>query len=122
MTTDTREIEQKYEAEAGVVFPSLEELPQVATMSEPTAETLVAEYYDTDDLRLLKAGVTLRRRVGGADEGWHLKLPDSTAGHKAAGHGTGASARREIRLSLDQGDHDRLDRQSEGGRDPAPRG
>ena len=35
----------------------------------------VATYYDTPDLRLLAAGVTLRRRTGGVDEGWHLKLP-----------------------------------------------
>ncbi len=98
MTTQMRETEQKYEAEAGTVLPSaeeLEELPQVATVSSPKAETLVAEYFDTDDLRLLKAGVTLRRRVGGADEGWHLKLPDGAAGD---GKGpAGASSRREIR-------------------------
>ena len=31
-------------------------------MSEPEQETLVAEYYDTDDLRLLKAGITILRR------------------------------------------------------------
>src|SRR6185503_13979689 len=30
---------------------------------------------DTEDLRLARAGVTLRRRRGGHDAGWHLKLP-----------------------------------------------
>jgi inorganic triphosphatase YgiF len=81
MATEMRETEQKYEMGAGVVLPSLEELerlPQVASVSEPETETLNAEYYDTDDLRLLKAGVTLRRRTGGTDEGWHLKLPVDT--------------------------------------------
>jgi len=109
MTTDIRETEQKYEAEIGAVLPSLEELPQVATVSEPEAVTLVAEYYDTDDLRLLKGGVTLRRREGGSDEGWHLKLPDDAADGTAR-RTAGASSRREIRLSLGQGDRDRLDR------------
>jgi CHAD domain-containing protein len=31
-------------------------------------------YFDTADLRLAEAGATLRRRVGGLDDGWHLKL------------------------------------------------
>jgi hypothetical protein len=34
-----------------------------------------ADYYDTDDLRLIRGGITLRRRRGGDDAGWHLKLP-----------------------------------------------
>lgn len=37
---------------------------------------LSAIYFDTDDLALVRGGVTLRRRVGGDDEGWHLKLPE----------------------------------------------
>ncbi|HEY0719230.1 MAG TPA: CYTH and CHAD domain-containing protein, partial [Streptosporangiaceae bacterium] len=49
---------------------------------------LEAEYYDTEDLRLLRAGVTLRRRRGGTDSGWHLKLP------------AGPQTRRELRLPL----------------------
>ena len=32
-------------------------------------------YFDTADLRLARAGITLRRRKGGSDAGWHLKLP-----------------------------------------------
>lgn len=32
-------------------------------------------YHDTEDLRLIRWGVTLRRRSGGPDEGWHLTLP-----------------------------------------------
>ena len=32
-------------------------------------------YYDTPDLALAAARVTLRRRTGGADAGWHVKLP-----------------------------------------------
>jgi hypothetical protein len=35
---------------------------------------LEAVYYDAPDLRQLFEGVTLRRRTGGEDAGWHLKL------------------------------------------------
>jgi CHAD domain-containing protein len=118
MTTEVREIEQKYEVEGDVALPSFADLPTVATVSEPEQETLTAEYYDTDDLRLLKAGITLRRREGGSDEGWHLKLPDAAAG--TAARTAGASRRREIRLTLDQGDRDRIDRRRKSGGDPVP--
>ncbi|CAM5658801.1 hypothetical protein SMICM304S_11390 [Streptomyces microflavus] len=39
---------------------------------------LDAVYYDTADLRLAADSLTLRRRTGGADEGWHLKFPVAT--------------------------------------------
>jgi CHAD domain-containing protein len=47
----------------------------VAYASDPETQILDAVYYDTADLRLLGDGVTLRRRAGGDDAGWHLKLP-----------------------------------------------
>jgi inorganic triphosphatase YgiF len=118
MTTEVRETEQKYEVAGDVALPSFADLPRVATVSEPEQETLTAEYYDTEDLRLLKAGITLRRREGGSDEGWHLKLPDAAA--VTAGRTAGASRRREIRLTLDQGDRDRVDRRRKSGGDPVP--
>ncbi len=118
MTTEVRETERKYEVAGDVALPSFADLPRVATVSEPEQETLTAEYYDTEDLRLLKAGITLRRREGGSDEGWHLKLPDTVAG--TARQTAGASRRREIRLTLDQGDRDRIDRRSKSGGDPVP--
>jgi CHAD domain-containing protein/DNA-binding transcriptional regulator YiaG len=95
MTTITHEREQKYEAPSGMVLPPLSDLPEVATKSGPETETLTAEYYDTDDFRLLKARITLRRREGGADEGWHLKLPEGPA--LPAG-----TARSEIQVPLDR--------------------
>ncbi|MFJ8163243.1 CHAD domain-containing protein [Streptomyces sp. NPDC096136] len=36
---------------------------------------LDAVYYDTPDRALAADGLTLRRRTGGEDAGWHLKLP-----------------------------------------------
>ena len=38
---------------------------------------LDAVYYDTEDFRLAADSLTLRRRTGGDDAGWHLKLPVS---------------------------------------------
>jgi CHAD domain-containing protein len=75
MSTQMLEIERKYEADVDTAVPDLSGLPGVAAESGPEEIELEAEYYDTDDLRLLRAGVTLRRRRGGSDEGWHLKLP-----------------------------------------------
>jgi CHAD domain-containing protein len=88
MAINLHETETKYDAPADVVLPSLEQLPQVATVRGPEEQRLEAEYYDTDDLRLIRAGITLRRRSGGDDDGWHLKLP------------AGAGTRREIRRPL----------------------
>ena|SRR5579859_2446170 len=69
------ETETKYDAPAGAGLPSLDRLPRVAATSRPGGLRLEAEYYDTDDLRLIRAGITLRWRSGGDDDGWHLKLP-----------------------------------------------
>ena len=88
MTVRTTETELKYEAQSGIPLPAFEDLPQVADVRDAPAEHLDAEYYDTSDLRLIRAGITLRRRRGGHDAGWHLKLP------------AGADSRREIRVPL----------------------
>ena len=84
----TQETERKYEGRPGWAMPQLDGLPRVAATSEPQNQVLRADYYDTDDLRLLRHGITLRRRRGGSDSGWHLKLP------------VGGDARREIRRPL----------------------
>jgi len=76
MATEHRETERKYQADSAVLtLPPLGDLPQVGSVSGAEKETLEAEYYDTGDLRLIRSGLTLRRRRGGADEGWTLKLP-----------------------------------------------
>lgn len=88
MVVNLRETETKYDVPAHAALPGLERLPQVAAVRGPQQQRLEAEYYDTDDLRLIRAGITLRRRSGGGDAGWHLKLP------------AGADTRREIRRPL----------------------
>ncbi|TDD37805.1 CYTH and CHAD domain-containing protein [Nonomuraea terrae] len=66
------EIEDKFDIPPGYAIPDLTGL---ATVQGPKSHQLVALYYDTPDLRLAARGVTLRRRRGGTDPGWHLKLP-----------------------------------------------
>ncbi|MGP3957398.1 CYTH and CHAD domain-containing protein [Nonomuraea sp. 3N208] len=66
------EIEDKFDVPQDYVIPDLSGLADVAG---PKSYQLVALYYDTPDLRLAARGVTLRRRRGGDDPGWHLKLP-----------------------------------------------
>ena len=65
MAVDMNETEAKYDAPAGTALPDLDALPQVAGTSGPDEEQLEAEYHDTADLRLMRAGITLRRRRGG---------------------------------------------------------
>ncbi|SFW80667.1 CYTH and CHAD domain-containing protein [Amycolatopsis australiensis] len=82
------ERERKYEVAAGSGVPRLVGVAGVATQDDPVEEILDASYYDTETFRLARGGITLRRRVGGHDAGWHLKLPVS------------ADERQEIRLPL----------------------
>jgi CHAD domain-containing protein len=71
MRTHT-ERERKYELPPHAELPSLAEL---ATSVGPHDEKLEAVYYDTLNLRLIRSGLTLRKRTGGKDAGWHLKIP-----------------------------------------------
>lgn len=69
-----REIERKYESgDSGL--PDLTGLPGVAAIADRGVAHLDALYYDTADERLTAASLTLRRRTGGSDDGWHLKFP-----------------------------------------------
>jgi len=76
MTTTHREIERKLRVDGLFQIPDLAwRCPSVASVEMGTPFTLRATYYDTPDLRLFRWRVTLRRRAGGSDEGWHLRLP-----------------------------------------------
>jgi CHAD domain-containing protein len=90
--TVVAEVERKYDVAGGTaVLDAMETMTGtagVAAVSLQGEQLLGAVYYDTADLRLIGVGITLRRRTGGQDAGWHLKLP--------AGVGT----RDEIRLPL----------------------
>jgi CHAD domain-containing protein len=68
----------------------------VTRVERSPSQELDAVYFDTPKHDLASHHVTLRRRTGGADAGWHLKLP------------AGDDARTEVRAPLgdgDDGDH-----------------
>lgn len=71
------EVERKYDVEDSAVLPPLRDLPGVRRVEPPVEHLLEAEYFDTEDLRLASEKITLRRRTGGDDAGWHLKLPSA---------------------------------------------
>ncbi|MFF7470121.1 CHAD domain-containing protein [Streptomyces sp. NPDC008092] len=74
MADTKREIERKYESDDSGL-PDLTGVAGVANVVDKGTADLDATYHDTSDLRLASAKVTLRRRSGGSDAGWHLKLP-----------------------------------------------
>jgi CHAD domain-containing protein len=74
-TAEVLETEQKYDAEASAELPALLEIPGVERVAEPLKEQLEAVYFDTRSLALTGRRITLCRRTGGADHGWHIKFP-----------------------------------------------
>ena len=92
---DQLEIEQKFDVDEDFERPDFGALRDVldedVTAGAPVRYQLGAIYFDTPDERLLASKITLRRRTGGTDEGWHLKLP------------VGQDARRELREPLSAG-------------------
>ncbi|MFG2646980.1 CHAD domain-containing protein [Streptomyces sp. NPDC048436] len=79
MAETKREIERKYDVGADAALPDLTGVAGIADVVDKGVVDLDAVYYDTADQRLHAASVTLRRRTGGDDAGWHLKLPVSLA-------------------------------------------
>ena len=84
------ETEQKYDAEPGFVMPDFSALPGYS-VAGPERYELSATYFDTENLDLVSHRITLRRRTGGTDDAWHLKLP------------VRAGTRREVHLPLSEG-------------------
>ena len=86
------EIEQKFDVDAEFERPSFVALAGVSAAA-PVLHHLSATYFDTADGRLAASKITLRRRTGGTDEGWHLKLPE------------GSGTRREVHAPLGTAEH-----------------
>lgn len=74
------EEERKYEVDAGFRLPDLTEcVPEGGRLIVRPVQKLRATYYDTADLRLARAGASLRFRRGD-DEPWTVKLPTNAPG------------------------------------------
>ncbi|MEB3982423.1 CYTH and CHAD domain-containing protein [Mycobacterium sp. 663a-19] len=82
------EVERKFDVVDSTVSPSFEGIAAVAHVEKSPTQSLDAVYFDTPSHDLARHGITLRRRTGGHDAGWHLKLP------------AGPDARTEIRAPL----------------------
>jgi len=82
------EVERKFEVFESTVRPSFEGLSSVARVERSPSQQLDAVYFDTPAHDLAAHRVTLRRRTGGPDAGWHIKLP------------AGPDARTEVRAPL----------------------
>jgi CHAD domain-containing protein len=88
------EVERKFDVVESTVSPSFEGIAAVDHVDKSPIESLDATYFDTPTQDLARNKITLRRRTGGHDAGWHLKLP------------AGPDARTEVRAPLDASDHD----------------
>ncbi|BBX91975.1 CYTH and CHAD domain-containing protein [Mycolicibacterium boenickei] len=82
------EIERKFAVTENTVSPSFEGLSAIAEVARTGTQQLDAVYFDTPDRDLAAHRITLRRRTGGPDAGWHLKLP------------AGVDTRTEVRAPL----------------------
>ncbi|WP_199189115.1 CYTH and CHAD domain-containing protein [Corynebacterium sp. 13CS0277] len=87
-TEQAVEIEAKFSVGTDVEVPPLATIDGIAAVASTATHELSAVYFDTPDLRLTRNKITLRRRTGGKDDGWHVKLPNTGSG------------RREIRAPL----------------------
>jgi CHAD domain-containing protein len=83
------EVERKFDVVESTVSPSFEGIAAVAHVDKSPVESLDATYFDTPTQDLARNKITLRRRTGGHDAGWHLKLP------------SGPDARTEVGAPLD---------------------
>ena len=93
---DHLEIERKFDVDTGFQRPDFAGVIPGVTAAAPVVYHLSATYFDTADGRLAASKFTLRRRTGGADEGWHLKLP-------AVPSAQAYSSRPEVQLPLAAG-------------------
>ena len=89
----TTEVERKYAVDVEAAVPDLSSLPGAVSVEAPLELEQVSTYYDTTDLRLFSAGISLRHRSGGVDDGWHLKSP------------TRGPGREEVRVSESSREH-----------------
>ena len=69
------EVERKFDVDESTVTPSFEGIAAVARVEKSPVQSLDAIYFDTPKQDLARNKITLRRRTGGHDAGWHLKLP-----------------------------------------------
>jgi CHAD domain-containing protein len=73
------EQEDKFDVDPDWVMPALAELVPNGGRLDQEVRKLDNTYFDTPGAGLRLFGITLRRRVGGSETGWQLKVPSGTA-------------------------------------------
>jgi CHAD domain-containing protein len=98
MVEEYLEREDKYDVSAEFALPELgvDSTDRVDT----TTMHLRATYFDTPEGDLRRHRITLRRRTGGSDAGWHLKLPAGPARTELQVPATSRSVPRELSTPL----------------------
>ncbi len=86
------EVERKFDVGESTGSPSFAGIADIVRVERLATQTLDAVYFDTPARDLASRRITLRRRTGGEDAGWHLKLP------------AGTDARTEVRAPLNTTD------------------
>jgi inorganic triphosphatase YgiF len=74
-----KEQEDKFEVDSDWVMPQLTDLVPDGGRLDQQVRELDNTYFDTPGAGLRVFGITLRRRVGGSETGWQLKVPNGTA-------------------------------------------
>jgi CHAD domain-containing protein len=88
------EVERKFDVGESTSSPSFAGIADVRRVERRPTQELDAMYYDTPARDLASNRIALRRRTGGEDAGWHLKLP------------AGPDARTEVRAALGTANED----------------
>lgn len=91
MADTHREIESKFDVAPDFVLGDPADFARAPAAVTSRTVNLESSYFDTAEHALLRSGMTLRRRTGDADTGWHLKVP-------------GAGFRTELHWPLTEGD------------------
>ena len=69
------EVERKFDVGESTQSPSFTGIAEIVRVERAETQSLDAVYFDTPARDLAAKRITLRRRTGGLDAGWHLKLP-----------------------------------------------
>lgn len=102
MNAGAVEIERKYDVDEAAAMPDLVGAGRVASADETDAFDLDATYFDTPALDLVSKRIAVRRRLGGHDEGWHIKWPPLAEGRHEQQFAPGEDERvpAEVRAAL----------------------
>ncbi|SNQ46265.1 conserved hypothetical protein [Frankia canadensis] len=87
--TVVHEVEHTFAVNEAFRVPPFDGVPGVDSIADRGEKRLDAVYFDTDDLRLARNRMTLRRREGGDDAGWHLKIPTADGARDEIGRPLG---------------------------------